>query len=179
MHPYLAVPVAGLILWGLAALLARTVKPREVPSNAAGRVVRTAVEQRPYFVMSLGGGHYEVRREDAPDVWVIIDQEGERAQSGDAAELATLRSDMNRFPSSLFDDLRVAGFLDFESPVSDEARTFAPAWYTVLTYDPHRRAWSYAPLFREENPARAQVRAPMGAYTFRWLEREKRWTRIG
>jgi hypothetical protein len=78
----------------------------ELASDTKTRVVRVDADGHPYFVVALGGGQYEVRREDRPDVFVVLDQNlattGPLASGGDAVSLEELKHDMKLFPSTMF-----------------------------------------------------------------------------
>jgi hypothetical protein len=180
---WLAIPVAGGLLWGLATLLARSGARASPAARQSGQVFRVAQDGLTYFVMNLGGGNYEVRREDAPEVWVIIDQKGEVAVGEKGAELERLRADMLKFPRDLFAEpsVAVAGLLDFERPTPAELAELVPGWYVVMTYVPERRAWQTGKVFHAENTARATFQKPFGGnhYLLRWLATERRWSRAG
>jgi hypothetical protein len=109
MPLWLSLPIAGGFVWLLASMLGKS--GAQVRAGAVGRVVRTSVEQRTYFVMSLGGGKYQVQREDAPDVWMILDAAtGEvvaRSES-ESFELEILSADLRQFPEQVFEDIEVS-----------------------------------------------------------------------
>ena len=66
------------------------------------RVRRAVVDGRAYRIVSRGPGTYEVFREGAPAVFVMLNQDGELATSTPSAELEELSFDMRQFPSRLF-----------------------------------------------------------------------------
>jgi len=106
MPAYVFVPLSLFLMLAAGSLFG--VKAAKAAQQPAGsRVVRVETDGRPYFVVALGGGKYEVRREDKPDVFVLFDQtlgpeHGPLAQGGSDADLAALRGDMPLFPASMF-----------------------------------------------------------------------------
>lgn len=106
MPPYVAIPLALFLMLGFGSLFgASAARASQKPDPS--RVARVETDGRPYFVVALGGGKYEVRREDKPDVFVLFDQtlgpgHPPLSTGGNEADLALLRDDMPLFPASMF-----------------------------------------------------------------------------
>jgi hypothetical protein len=106
MPPYVLIPLALFAMLGFGSLFGASAA-RAAQKAAGSRVVRVETDGRPYFVVALGGGKYEVRREDKPDVFVLFDQtlgagHPPLSTGGSEADLAALRDDMPLFPASMF-----------------------------------------------------------------------------
>jgi hypothetical protein len=103
---YVFVPLALFFMLGAGSMFGvKAAKAAQLPSK--NRVLRVETDGRPYFVVALGGGKYEVRREDKPDVFVLFDQtlgpgHPPLSTGGSEADLTALRHDMPLFPATMF-----------------------------------------------------------------------------
>lgn len=90
------------ILLTLAVAGATIVAKKSLGNPMPAGVRMASVEGREYEVFRRGGDTYEVVSRDDPGVFVIFGQKGEIDARGSDAALATVRADMQRFPSGLF-----------------------------------------------------------------------------
>jgi hypothetical protein len=77
-------------------------KPAVVAPAPKTVVKTTTVDGRKYKITRAGLGIYRVELSSNPNVFYELDQNGPLRTSEDSAELTQLKSDLSRFPSTLF-----------------------------------------------------------------------------
>lgn len=77
-------------------------KPAVIAPAPKTVVKTTTIDGRKYKITRAGLGIYRVELSSNPNVFYELDQTGPLRMSEDSAELTQLKSDLTRFPSTLF-----------------------------------------------------------------------------